>query len=62
MTGRRNPTAPRSVLWGLIAAFAGVMVVVCLAGWDVVAAAYWTLALLISVVAWLRTRAHARRE
>jgi hypothetical protein len=49
-------------MWALVAVFSGVMVVVCLAGWDVLAAACWTLFLLISVIGCLLTRAHSRRS
>ena len=62
MTAHRLPPAGGWLMWALVAVFSGVMVLVCLAGWDVLAAACWTLLLLISVVAGLLTRAHSRRR
>jgi hypothetical protein len=49
-------------MWAVVALFAALMTVVCLAEWDVVAAAWWTLLLLISVGAWFWTRARWNRN
>lgn len=48
-------------MWGVIAVFAALMVLRSVAGWDVIDAAWWTLLLLISVLAWTLTRASWRR-
>jgi hypothetical protein len=62
VTGNLPRATGYGLVWALVAVLAGVMILVCLAGWDVLAAACWTLLLLVSVVAWLLVRVHSRRS
>ena len=61
-TGHRPPAAGTWLVWALVALFAGSMVVVSQAGWNFPDAAWWTLLLLVSVVAWFWTRALWKRN
>lgn len=49
------------MLWGVVAVFAGLMVLASVSDWDVVDAAWWTLLLLVSMLGWFVTRARWRR-
>jgi hypothetical protein len=48
----RPPAAGSWLLAVLVALFAGSMVLRCVAGWDVADATWWTVLLLVGVVAW----------
>lgn len=57
----RPPAAGSWLLWGVVAVFAGLMVLQSVSDWDIVDAGWWTLLLLVSMLAWFLTRADWRR-
>lgn len=61
-SSRRPPAAGSWLVWGLVAVVAASMVLRSVGGCDVVDAAWWTLLLLVSVLAWFLTRASWRRN